>query len=185
MRIEIEIDDATRVPRIVNYSTAPARAEAVMVIDAPFGRDPFGTPYASAADRERGENLVAWGNAFAAKGAYGQRLYVFPDHDLGYRAAIAETATTCVLAETTLAARVDTLRELPARLPGLWHLLATGEVDIDTARLVQAPPRQCVFVDDLAHNVAAAARLGFLGIHHVSYPRTADEVSTLFGVDLR
>ena len=54
-----------------------------------------------------------------------------------------------------------------------------------TARLVQAPPRQCVFVDDLAHNVAAAARLGFLGIHHVSYPRTADEVSTLFGVDLR
>ena len=39
-----------------------------MVIDAPFGRDPFGTPYASAADRERGENLVAWGNAFAAKG---------------------------------------------------------------------------------------------------------------------
>ena len=27
--------------------------------------------------------------------------------------------------------------------------------------------------------------LGFLGIHHVSYPRTADEVSTLFGVDLR
>ena len=31
----------------------------------------------------------------------------------------------------------------------------------------------------------AAARLGFLGIHHVSYPRTADEVSTLFGVDLR
>ena len=68
MRIEIEIDDATRVPRIVNYSTAPARAEAVMVIAAPFGRDPFGTPYASAADRERGENLVAWGNAFAAKG---------------------------------------------------------------------------------------------------------------------
>ncbi|MBK7623508.1 MAG: hypothetical protein IPJ14_12830 [Kineosporiaceae bacterium] len=66
---------------------------------------------------------------------------VFADHDLGYRAAIAETATTCVLAETTLAARVDTLRELPARLPGLWHLLATGEVDIDTARLVHAKTR--------------------------------------------
>ncbi|MBK8077361.1 MAG: hypothetical protein IPK24_17765 [Kineosporiaceae bacterium] len=66
---------------------------------------------------------------------------VFPDHDLGYRAAIAETATTCVLAESTLAARVDTLRELPSRLPGLWHLLATGEVDIDTARLVQAKTR--------------------------------------------
>ncbi|MBK6871558.1 MAG: hypothetical protein IPG94_09320 [Kineosporiaceae bacterium] len=66
---------------------------------------------------------------------------VFPDHDLGYRAAIAETATTCLLAETTLAARVDTLRELPSRLPGLWHLLATGEVDIDTARLVHTKTR--------------------------------------------
>ncbi len=66
---------------------------------------------------------------------------VFPDHDLGYRAAIAETATTCVIAESTLVARVDTLRELPSRLPGLWHLLATGEVDIDTARLVHAKTR--------------------------------------------
>lgn len=35
---------------------------------APFGRDPFGTPYESEADRERGQNLVAWGEAFAAKG---------------------------------------------------------------------------------------------------------------------
>ncbi|MBK6873055.1 MAG: hypothetical protein IPG94_17300 [Kineosporiaceae bacterium] len=66
---------------------------------------------------------------------------VFPDHDLGYRAAIAETATTCVIAESTVAARVDALRELPARLPGLWHLLATGEVDIDTARLVHTKTR--------------------------------------------
>lgn len=54
-----------------------------------------------------------------------------------------------------------------------------------TARLVEAAPRECVFVDDLAHNVAAAARLGFLGIHHVSYSVTATEVSTLFAVDLR
>lgn len=34
---------------------------------APFGRDPFGTPYESEADRQRGQNLVAWGEAFAAK----------------------------------------------------------------------------------------------------------------------
>ncbi|MFN8080796.1 MAG: DUF222 domain-containing protein [Kineosporiaceae bacterium] len=66
---------------------------------------------------------------------------VFPDHDLGFRAAIAETATTCVISESTLTARVDTLRELPARLPGLWHLLATGAVDIDTARLVHSKTR--------------------------------------------
>ncbi|MFN8079870.1 MAG: DUF222 domain-containing protein [Kineosporiaceae bacterium] len=66
---------------------------------------------------------------------------VFPDHDLGFRAAIAETATTCVISESTLTARVDTLRELPARLPGLWHLLAAGAVDIDTARLVHSKTR--------------------------------------------
>ncbi|MFN8080557.1 MAG: DUF222 domain-containing protein [Kineosporiaceae bacterium] len=66
---------------------------------------------------------------------------VFPDHDLGFRAAIAETATTCVISESTLTARVDTLRDLPARLPGLWHLLATGAVDIDTARLVHSKTR--------------------------------------------
>ncbi|MFN8081445.1 MAG: DUF222 domain-containing protein, partial [Kineosporiaceae bacterium] len=66
---------------------------------------------------------------------------VFPDHDLGFRAAIAETATTCVISESTLTARIDTLRDLPARLPGLWHLLATGAVDIDTARLVHSKTR--------------------------------------------
>ncbi|MFN8081575.1 MAG: DUF222 domain-containing protein [Kineosporiaceae bacterium] len=66
---------------------------------------------------------------------------VFPDHDLGFRAAIAETATTCFISESTLTARVDTLRDLPARLPGLWHLLATGAVDIDTARLVHSKTR--------------------------------------------
>ncbi|MCB0916307.1 MAG: HAD family phosphatase [Actinobacteria bacterium] len=54
-----------------------------------------------------------------------------------------------------------------------------------TATLVRTPPRKCVFVDDLAHNVTAAARLGFLAIQHTNYERTADELSLLFGVDLR
>lgn len=54
-----------------------------------------------------------------------------------------------------------------------------------TATLVRTPPRKCVFVDDLMHNVRAAAHLGFLSIHHTGYHTTADEVSVLFGVDLR
>ncbi|MBK7625334.1 MAG: hypothetical protein IPJ14_22410 [Kineosporiaceae bacterium] len=88
------------------------------------------------------ELITRWENGAADEQASPVNAQpVFPDHDLGYRAAIAETATTCLLAETTLAARVDTLRELPSRLPGLWHLLATGEVDIDTARLVHTKTR--------------------------------------------
>lgn len=54
-----------------------------------------------------------------------------------------------------------------------------------TATLVRTPPRKCVFVDDLAHNVTAAARLGFLAVHHTSYRETADQLSGLFGLDLR
>jgi len=45
-------------------------------------------------------------------------------------------------------------------------------------------PEQCVFVDDLAHNVQAAAALGMLGVHHVAYETTAAELSMLFGRDL-
>lgn len=43
---------------------------------------------------------------------------------------------------------------------------------------------QCVFVDDLKHNVAAAAALGWVGVHHVNYERTAAELEVLFGVQL-
>lgn len=60
-----------------------------------------------------------------------------------------------------------------------------AEIFYYTAKLVGVPPRQCVFVDDLAHNVAAAKRLGFLAIHHTRYSTTADELSVLFGIDLR
>jgi epoxide hydrolase-like predicted phosphatase len=59
------------------------------------------------------------------------------------------------------------------------------EIFLHTSRLVGSPPRQCVFVDDLAHNVAAASRLGFIAVHHTRYSATADELSALFGIDLR
>ena len=56
--------------------------------------------------------------------------------DLGFRAAVAETATACVVSEYLVTARIDTVRALPTRLPGLWHLVAAGRVDLDRARMV-------------------------------------------------
>ena len=46
-------------------------------------------------------------------------------------------------------------------------------------------PEQTVFVDDLAHNVAAAAGLGIIGVHHTAYDTTAAELEDLFGIHLR
>jgi epoxide hydrolase-like predicted phosphatase len=45
-------------------------------------------------------------------------------------------------------------------------------------------PSECVFVDDLVHNVRAALDLGMAGIHHVNYERTAAELDVLFGLPL-
>lgn len=43
---------------------------------------------------------------------------------------------------------------------------------------------ECVFVDDLPHNITAAARLGIVGVRHVAYDSTLDELQALFGIDL-
>lgn len=53
-----------------------------------------------------------------------------------------------------------------------------------TTRRLGLEARQCVFVDDLKHNVAAAAALGWVGVHHVNYEQTAQELEALFGVAL-
>lgn len=45
-------------------------------------------------------------------------------------------------------------------------------------------PGECVFVDDLPHNIAAAAALGITGVRHVSYDATLVELQALFGMDL-
>ena len=45
-------------------------------------------------------------------------------------------------------------------------------------------PSDCVFVDDLPHNITAAADLGIVGVRHVSYDETLTELQALFGVDL-
>lgn len=45
-------------------------------------------------------------------------------------------------------------------------------------------PQQCVFVDDLRHNVEAAVALGWVGVHHRTYLETAAELEALFGIPL-
>lgn len=54
-----------------------------------------------------------------------------------------------------------------------------------TLDLLDLPARDCVFVDDLRRNVAAAVTLGFVGVHHVDYASTADELTALFRVPLQ
>jgi epoxide hydrolase-like predicted phosphatase len=46
------------------------------------------------------------------------------------------------------------------------------------------PAPQCAFVDDLPHNVEAAAALGLVGVRHTAYETTAAELEALFGLPL-
>jgi epoxide hydrolase-like predicted phosphatase len=43
-------------------------------------------------------------------------------------------------------------------------------------------PEECVFVDDLAHNVLGAVRVGMVGVHHQDMATTLTELTALFGV---
>ena len=47
------------------------------------------------------------------------------------------------------------------------------------------PAAECVFVDDLRHNIEAAVDLGMVGVLHQSYDQTLAELEALFGRDLR
>lgn len=74
MKIVIEVPDSGTpqyVLRAVGEALAGAASGRPTATSSdgapPFGFDPFGTPYTSEADRQRGQNLVAWGEAFAAK----------------------------------------------------------------------------------------------------------------------
>jgi putative hydrolase of the HAD superfamily len=55
--------------------------------------------------------------------------------------------------------------------------------DLACARL-DVSAEECVFVDDLAVNVAAAAELGMTGVLHTSYDETAARLEDLFGFPL-
>jgi epoxide hydrolase-like predicted phosphatase len=49
-----------------------------------------------------------------------------------------------------------------------------------TVALLGLEPAECVFVDDLAHNIAAAVDVGMVGVHHTSYDSTLAELEALF-----
>jgi epoxide hydrolase-like predicted phosphatase len=53
------------------------------------------------------------------------------------------------------------------------------------AREIGVGPEACVFVDDLAFNLAPATELGMATVHHVSSEQTIEELEGLFGVALR
>jgi len=59
------------------------------------------------------------------------------------------------------------------------------EIFTHTLDLIGLAAAECVFVDDLTHNVAAAMELGFVGVRHRSYDETATELEALFGLALR
>jgi putative hydrolase of the HAD superfamily len=46
-------------------------------------------------------------------------------------------------------------------------------------------PQECAFVDDIEHNVRAAADLGIAGVHHVDAAETVARLEGLLGVSLR
>lgn len=54
-----------------------------------------------------------------------------------------------------------------------------------TARRLDVPARQCVFVDDLRSNVDGAVAVGMVGVHHRSARGTVEELEVLFGLSLR
>ena len=59
------------------------------------------------------------------------------------------------------------------------------EIFLHTAELLGVPPVRSVFVDDLQHNIEAALALGYVAVRHFDYDTTVEELSALFGIDLR
>ncbi len=55
------------------------------------------------------------------------------------------------------------------------------EIFVHTLELLGLAAPECVFVDDLEHNIEAAVALGFVSVRHVSYAETARELDVLFG----
>jgi len=52
---------------------------------------------------------------------------------------------------------------------------------LHTARSLGLEPRECVFIDDIEANVAAAAACGMTGVHHTEAAPTAAAVADLLG----
>jgi HAD superfamily hydrolase (TIGR01509 family) len=54
-----------------------------------------------------------------------------------------------------------------------------------TLALIGLEPAECVFVDDLPHNIAAAVEVGMVGVLHTSYAESLAELEVLFDRSLR
>jgi putative hydrolase of the HAD superfamily len=50
--------------------------------------------------------------------------------------------------------------------------------------VIGLPGPECVFVDDIDHNIHAAEKLGIVGVHHTDVPSTVAELERLLGVSL-
>ena len=82
-----------------------------------------------------------------------------------------------------------------AQFPELFvGVVISGEIGIRkpdpriyelAAESVNLPPQECVFVDDLVHNLEPARALGMIGVHHISADQTICELEQLLGVVLR
>jgi epoxide hydrolase-like predicted phosphatase len=101
-------------------------------------------------------------------------------HDSGVRTALLSNSWGA--ADYPL----DLLREL------FDALVLSGEVALRkpdpeiyrlAARELGLEPRDCVFVDDLPHNLEPAAKLGMATVHHTDPAHTAAELTRLFSLD--
>jgi len=59
------------------------------------------------------------------------------------------------------------------------------EIFHHTLELIGLEPGECVFVDDLAHNITAAVEVGMVGVQHTSYAESLAELEVLFDRSLR
>jgi epoxide hydrolase-like predicted phosphatase len=59
------------------------------------------------------------------------------------------------------------------------------EIFTHTAELLRLAPGECVMVDDLPTNIRGAVAAGLVGVLHVGYEQTADELEVLFDLPLR
>jgi putative hydrolase of the HAD superfamily len=55
---------------------------------------------------------------------------------------------------------------------------------LHTAKILGLEPQQCVFIDDIEANVAAAAACGMTGVHHTEAAETVAALQDLLGVPL-
>jgi len=82
-----------------------------------------------------------------------------------------------------------------ADFPGLFDaVVISGEVGMrkpepeifrHAAASLGLEPRECVFIDDIETNVAAAIACGMTGVHHCEPAATATELERILGVQLR